>query len=168
MTEQAEPNAAAPKSPIIAWVFAAFLIGAGLLVLILAGIAFFEITLGIQLYALGADDGAPGGASSVVVAHVLNGVELLFLAPLPYLIVDAVGSYLRHVATRSKEMQGALHDLKGLERMTTSLMIAVIAADLVQRTLSPSGLTQTAALFDSLAIVVLSLYLLVLERGPRA
>jgi hypothetical protein len=154
---------------ILPALFSVFAYLAALATLGIASVAVFEIGRGLLIFGVSELQGpGPEGHGHVVVASTLKGIELLFLSPMPYLIVRAIGDYLKHVIARRPETNDAPHELKALKVMTTTLMIAVVATDLVQRTLAPGDLTPATALYESLVILVLSLYIVVLERSPRA
>jgi hypothetical protein len=157
--------AKAREGIILPLLFRAFAALAGIGTVIVAAIGLFEIGRGVFLFIehlTVMHEPAPA-----VAADVLKGIELLFLSPLPYLIVRATGRFLVFVVTRNPSFEQAPQDLHMLKVMTTTTMIAVVATDLVQHTLEQRGLAPQAALYGCLVIFVLSLYLLVLERGSR-
>jgi hypothetical protein len=148
-----------------ACVYIVFACGAFLLMLGLAVVGFVEIGKGILAFFV-SDDTEIGGR--VAVSLALKGLEMLFLAPLPFMVVFAVGGYLR--ALGASEAGGERSDERKIGRLERtkslliSLMVAVMAADLVSKTLSNDGLTPEAAIYESIVIAVLGGYFLLRER----
>jgi hypothetical protein len=101
------------------------------------------------------------------IAQVVKGIELLFLAPLAFIVVLGVRRYLKdkffHV--RSKGHGNLL--LLEAKALVVSLLMAVVATDLISKILSVGGLTYEAAITESLVIIVLGAYYFALEHAVR-
>ena len=135
-------------------------------VVVLLGISFLEFW-----HALGARSGTQ---SHETFQFAIKGVEHLFLAPLPFLVVCGVLRYVealrpRHLWFSSKSedrhdaQSKARSELVFLKAFTVSLFIAAIGASLVGRALSPEGLTIEVTISSILVIAVLGAYYYTLE-----
>ena len=143
----------------------ASVLGALLTVALLA-IALFGMVSGVAGYfgLTGVD--ATVEPTAAVLAACIRGVELLFLAPLPFLLPLSLGRYIRDSKEDSDDRQSKA-DLLSMKALTTGLLIAILASDVVGRALSHQGLHYEAAVSSSLVIAVLGAYFFGLERQAR-
>jgi hypothetical protein len=86
----------------------------------------------------GAEPGV--GRAASLVHSALHGLELIFLAPLPYLaflsVVKLVRATIEFEQDGDKNKLEDAHDLVGkVKRLITGLMIAVIATEIIHRTI---------------------------------
>lgn len=134
-----------------------------LLTVALLAIALLGMASGIAGYAglVEVDSGIEPTAA--VLAACIRGVELLFLAPLPFLLPLSLGRYIRDSKEDSDDRQSKA-DLLSMKALTTGLLIAILASDVVGRALSHGGLHYEAAVSSSLVIAVLGAYFFGLER----
>ena len=149
------------------WLLVPFALGGLAATVALAGVALWEIGAAAVQY-VSSSASHESDPLRPLVAHVLKGVELLFLAPLAYLVVLILGDYLRCIVVYSPRTDKVHEEVLDLKCLTTSLLIAVVATDLVQKVLSESGLTPDAAVYEGLVVVTLALFLAVLQRRPKS
>jgi hypothetical protein len=113
-----------------------------------------------------------GVAESVqITIHILEGVELLLLAPLPFLVFVSLSRYVRDfiqtdlsaIAALPPHTSGAeFHEIKVL---IVSLMTASVATDLMRRAFNSIDLN--VALAEGLVMLLLGLYWWALARQHR-
>ena len=129
-------------------------------------VGFIDIFQGVK-------EGVKAGLAAVDVAHappwsertahrVIEGVELLLLAPLAYIVLVNLARYV-HTWMIRKSDEKAKASLLGVKALVVGLLIAMIATDLVGKVLSDNGLDPTSAIFESLVIGVLIIYCFELE-----
>jgi len=99
---------------------------------------------------------------SEAITVALKGIEYLFLAPMSFLVYRSLAIYVADMANggHNPAAKCAVTEAKSL---VTSLMIAVVATDLVGKVLSPDGLAQRRPIYELILIVVLSGYYLMLH-----
>ncbi|MBX3113827.1 MAG: hypothetical protein KF836_04610 [Fimbriimonadaceae bacterium] len=111
------------------------------------------------------------GTSHEIIVDVLSTVELLIVAPLPYLLMLGLGRYINEIAhdNDAKNAKAELLDFKAFE---VSLLIAIVATAMISRILSHSvvnGHLQPADLHlpsfgaASLLLILLIGYFYILE-----
>ena len=132
---------------------------AALIMIALLATGMWEIVLGIT--GLLAAHGSGKGA----VAKVLEGIELMFLAPTPLLVLLSLKKHLRSVITEQVEQHGP-SGMVEVKAFLVSLMTAVIATDLIAQTYD-GQLNYESALTRCIAIAVLGGYFVILERLSR-
>jgi uncharacterized protein YacL len=96
----------------------------------------------------------------------IRGIELLLLAPLAFLVLLSLARYIDS-SRKSTVDERTRCDLLRVKALSVGLLIAVVAADLVGKILSHDGLSYTAAVSESLVIVVLGAYFFILEKLAR-
>ncbi len=96
----------------------------------------------------------------------IRGLELLFLAPLPFLIPVSLGRYIRD-SKESRDDRQSKADLLSIKALTTALLVAILASDIVGRALGAEGLHYEESISTAVVIAVLALYLFGLERQAR-
>jgi hypothetical protein len=106
---------------------------------------------------------------SEAITVALKGIEYLFLAPMSFLVYRSLAIYVADMANggHNPAARSAVTEAKSL---VTSLMIAVVATDLVGKVLSPDGLAQRRPIYELILIVVLGGYYLMLHhigKGER-
>jgi len=145
---------------------ALYLIFSIVALVLLAGIASVGVIhIGLGLYEFWRMP-SESAAAGYAIEHVLKGLEFLFLSPLPFMIVYSVGRYLGSLLDFAQETKrrSLLGEIVSVKALIISLIIAIIATDLVSKILAADGLTRDAALYECLVILVLGAYLVVLER----
>lgn len=135
-----------------------------LLMIALFTVGFWEIGKGIGIffgYPLMPEQAS--SRESAALEMSLKGLEFLFLAPLTYLTLI---SLVRYVATTYSQNDHELARLQliNIKVSIVSLMIAIVATDLVAKILSKNGLTYQATFTEGLVIIILGTYLFCLER----
>jgi hypothetical protein len=108
---------------------------------------------------------APGHSSELFIDSVLRGLELFFLAPLPFLAFCSIIRLLRAWTgvdrTNAQSVQfleAAREDVGWVKRFITGLMIAVVSTDLIHRIIGDNGPDVRVAAIILGLIAVLSLY----------
>jgi hypothetical protein len=113
----------------------------------------------------------PSGFSSkedAAMALGLKAVEIILFAPLAYLFVSALARFVRAIG----EVQGdawsnAYRAVVGVKSLATTMLISIVAADFVRKILEGQLLDVPNTLLEVLIFLVLTTYLLVLERSQR-
>ena len=110
----------------------------------------------------------PHNDSGRTTVHVLHGVELLFVAPLPFLVFLSLARYVR-VFIQSGASHGSGHELAACESqlhrvktLVVALMTASIATDLLRRAIENVSLSEAAA--EGLIMLLLGGYWFALEK----
>lgn len=100
------------------------------------------------------------------IGSILDGFEFLLLAPLAFIIVMTVGNYLRALLQQggADEAEHQVHRVKGL---IISLMISILATDLVKRFVGRSEVKINALIFGGTLIIIFMLYFITLLRVHR-
>ncbi len=150
-----------------------YLIGAicaGVLMISLFVAAFWEIGGAVFVFFRILPSRNPKFASdSDALVVALKGIEYLFLAPMSFLVYRNLAIYVAAQVTGSENSQAevAVTETKGL---VTSLMIAVVATDLVGKALSPEGLAERPPVYELTLMVVLGAYFFLLHwvAGSRS
>lgn len=140
--------------------------------LLFAAIGLWQMIYGAMSYWLHPDSSSAADA----IAMALKGLEFLFLAPLGFMVVVSVGQYLRAMVenngtdatARDGPRANAKAQLLTVKSFVVSLMIAVVATELVSRVLEPGELHTESAFAGTIVIVAFSLYLFVLEKFAKA
>jgi hypothetical protein len=101
------------------------------------------------------------GSSKRAVAKALEGLELMFLAPTPLLVLLSLRPYLNSVIQRRDDLVARARMVE-VKAFMVSLMVAVIATDLIAKTIE-GPLCYESTLTRCIAIVVLGGYFVVLE-----
>jgi len=156
-----------PRSPLercIELLYAAGALCSGLLMISLFLAAFCEIGSAVLVFFrqfVGNDQRL--SLESAVLTTALKGIELLFLAPMSFLVYRSLGNYVASKASgrEDPDAEAAVTESKGL---VTSLMVAVVATDLVGKVLSPDGLAAHPPIYELLLIVILVAYFYLLSR----
>jgi hypothetical protein len=100
--------------------------------------------------------------SSQALITVLQGLEYLLVAPLPFLLFWALLRYIPKL-TRGGGIEGTDHEIRSIKVLMMSLMISVVATELVGKIVSPSTFTFQEAAPRLLTIMVFAAYLLALQ-----
>jgi hypothetical protein len=109
--------------------------------------------------------------SSEALHQAIEGVELLFLAPLPFLIIYGLLQYLTARIPNedignpesSERLKAARAEMFYLKAFAVSLFISAIAASLVGKLLKEPGLTASETVAGVLVILTLGGYFFLLE-----
>lgn len=141
---------------LFVFIICAFLMGA----LILAGL--WDVTKGIAIvfHLVHAPKDA-ADHSSAALTDILKGLEFLFLAPIPILVVPALVKFVLNgfgyeaASLPNRTLGFSFQDVKSF---TVGLMIAVLATNLIGVALSKNGLTYETAISGCLVIFTLLLY----------
>ena len=152
------------------------LMGVGLWKMLLSILRFFGAYGGMTRLATNPPSSTltPGltGLENSGVASALEGLECIFLAPLAFLLVSGIWNFVEAVnkAIRDDKPLASvpptfLNRVKGL---IIGLMIAVVATDLLKRSIEEQGLTYRPAITGCLFIVVLAAYSFLIERSSSA
>jgi len=105
--------------------------------------------------------------SAHIMVRVLHGVELLFLAPLPFLVFLSLARYVQSFlksdgqASSQDRLSGCGSQLHSVKTLVVSLMTASIATDLLRRAIENVSLPSAAA--EGLVMLLLGSYWLGLE-----
>src|SRR5262249_7980708 len=105
-------------------------------------------------------------AVEVGIGSILDGFEFLLLAPLAFVIVVSIGNYLRALLQYDRviEAEHQVHRVKGL---IISLMISIVATDLVKRFVGQPDLKTDALVFGGTLIILFSVYFILLTGVRR-
>jgi hypothetical protein len=96
----------------------------------------------------------------------LSALELILLAPLGYLFVSALALFVKALVEKDgEEWLRALHMVVGIKALGTSLLISILAADLIGRILREGHLDVVLTAIELVAFCVLIGYLVVLEKS---
>lgn len=97
----------------------------------------------------------------------LVALEIILVAPLPYLLVLGLTRYIKALAyqERADEFRRELLEFKAFE---VALFIAIIAAAVVERVLSAAGLTYEFSISVVLVMGVLAAYYFLIEHASKA
>jgi hypothetical protein len=106
--------------------------------------------------------------AKLAIPSILEGIEFLLLAPVPFAVVVCVGNYLltlRWNVSDHADSERSLHQVKGL---VATLMVSVIAVELLRRFIS-EGHAEMADLYygGGLIIVLLTYRIAVLGWPPK-
>lgn len=131
--------------------------GAAFTVLAMVGcIALGVYQIGAGFY--GIIHGPDYSAKSLIDA-VLAGLEMFFLAPLPYLAFRSITNlYVAMTKNNSKDLREAETLVGSVKRLITGLMIAVVATELIHRIIAGSDLAAKSIAAMLGLIAVLALY----------
>lgn len=143
-------------------------VAGALLTVSLLAVAMFEMVSGLAAY-VGLTTEVPtdaGHRSAGILEAFIRGVELLFLAPLPFLIPVSLGRFIRD-SKEDRDDRQSKADLLSIKGLTTALLIAILASDVVRRALGHDGLHYEESISTSLVIGVLAAYYFGLERQAR-
>lgn len=102
------------------------------------------------------------GTHEMALVQALSGIEYLFLAPLAFLVFLTLVRFVKKMVFGDINALGGYRVVKSL---VINLMIAIIATDLVQKTVGQPGLTLNVACTELLVIVVFAGYVLLIERA---
>ncbi len=139
-----------------------------LLTISLLGIGLSRMVAGVLRYVgLLAWDHEPVSPANAALETCLSGIEFFFLAPLPFLLPLSLARYIRD-SREDRDESASKADLLSVKALTTALLIAVLASDLVGDALGPDGLRYEGAISASLVIAVLGMYFYSLEWQARA
>lgn len=119
------------------------------------------------------DSGAPESKAATTHLHgssgamerTLHALEIILVAPLPYLLLLGLGRYIKALAYQEEvaEYRAELLDFKAFE---VALFIAIIAAAVVGRALgADGGLTLQFAIAAATVIAILAAYYWILEKS---
>lgn len=147
---------------------------AGLLMAAMFGAGFWELAAGVRIF-FGLMPSPQAGArpESEAIVVALKGIEYLFLAPMGFLVFQAIVNYVtvrrtHPVGQELKNAEAAVADTKAL---VINLMIAVVATDLVGRALAPDSPTTSPPVYELVLFSLLIGYLAVLHwlspKGDR-
>ena len=148
---------------ILKWLFAAGLALAGLIMALLfvAGFKLFWDAIVIFFGRAAAKVDVEPKAFALVEA--LKGLEYFFLAPLGYLVFLTMIRFVRSTISGDFD-ELADKRIRNIKSLTMSLLIAVIATDLVSKILGPQGLGRDSAIAEILVMGALIGYYVLLER----
>lgn len=136
---------------------------AGILMAILMFIGFYEMYKGVSIFFnLSHMPEHTASKESSILAFTLKGLEFLFLAPLGFLTLLSMAKYIANM--QSPDHTEADRGILEVKALIVSLMIAIIATDLIARVLSGRGLTYEVTLTGSLFIAVLGAYFVSLHK----
>lgn len=158
---------AAMRAMLVFATTAASVVGA-LLTVALLGIGLSRMVWGVLGYVGLVDwEDEIESPSSAALEMCLGGLEFFFLAPLPFLLPLSLARYIRD-SREDRDERGSKADLLSVKALTTALLIAVLASDLVGEALGPEGLHYEGAVSASIVIAVLGTYFFALEWQARA
>ena len=112
-------------------------------------------------------EASPTIAENAII-HTLEGFEFLLLAPLAFVIIFSVGRYLTELLTQAADQRQAESQLHRVKALVASLMVSIIATDLVKRFVGKSDVNISAMTYGSGVILVLIIYILILNRPHRS
>jgi len=104
------------------------------------------------------------------IAHALKAVELILVAPLPYLFASAIGHYLLKIGDKDgdhqeiEKWQFAQNTVIGVKTFATSLLASIIAVDLVGRVIEKATLEIFDVLPQVAILLTMIIFLYVLEK----
>ena len=118
------------------------------------------------LFSLGLMDVGPEYPSRVVAAikTSIKGLELFFLAPLPYVVIAVIRRHFEAANTDVLD-QRARDELVVVKSFTLTLLFALVASALTDQALSGDGLRYETALSGSVFLLVLGAFVLGLKRS---
>ncbi len=160
-----------PKELLKRFIELTYMLGAfcsGVLMISLFLAAFFEIGSAVLNFFRKFPNQNPSlSIESELITAALKGIELLFLAPMTFLVYRSLANYIasKTSGVDDTEAEAAVTESKGL---VTSLMAAVVATDLVGRVLSTDGFTSHPPIYELLLIVVLVGYFYLLSKMGRS
>ena len=104
-------------------------------------------------------------------AAALDGLEFVFLAPLAYLLLHGIWDFMNdarrgHFRDPNKMPASPLF-LVRIKALIIGLMIAVVATELLKKTVSERGLSYESAIAGALLIAVMALYSFIIEGRPE-
>jgi len=107
------------------------------------------------------------GQPTFAIGSILEGFEFLLLAPLAFVIIVSIGNYLQ-VLLQHGDSSLAEHQIHRVKAMIISLMISIVATDLVKRFVGEQReMKFDALIFGGTLMILLSLYFVVLLRIHR-
>jgi len=134
--------------------------------LLLAGLVQLGLALG---YGLGLRDWRVEFPNAAVacIKTALKGLELFFLAPLPYVVLRAIR---RHAESPRAELADprVRDELVTVKTFSLTLILALVASALAERALTEDGLSYEPALSGAAVILVLGLFIIGLKRTLHA
>jgi hypothetical protein len=146
------------------WVYSIAMILSGIVMVAMMGAGILESAVAVKLmYISGISHlrgvhGGNGGEGAI--RSALSGIESIFLAPLAFLAIHCISLYImqrleagREGGTRSVDD----HSIVELKAWTLSLMIAIVATDLIGRLVGGMPFEPEPVFAESLVIVVLAL-----------
>lgn len=149
---------------VIAYAVLLAALGALLSMIALFVVGIYQVGYGVWNYVEHAIFGQ--GEYSTLTTKVIHGVELLILAPVPYLILGALRGYLVQAST--PEADNAAHaELLRVKAFIGGLLFALLATNATGAALE-KALTLEVALGSAALMVVLVGYFWVLERKASA
>jgi hypothetical protein len=160
-----------PARDWLAWLveklYAGGALCAGTLMILLFAVAFWEIgkALLVFFHVLSPRDSAVP-LESLAMTTALKGIEYMFLAPMSFLVYRSLANYVadRALGHQTPEVESEVTETK---RLVTSLMFAVVATDLIGKSLSPDGLTARAPTYELCLLVIFGAYLFLLHHMNR-
>ena len=140
----------------------AWLSGFVMAALFLAGL--FQLAMAVG-YAFGVLDIGDEYPSAVVagIKTAIKGLELFFLAPLPYVVIAAIRRHFEAAANDPLETR-VRDELVAVKTFSLTLLFALVASALTEEALSGDGLTYESALSGSAFLLVLGAFILGLKR----
>jgi hypothetical protein len=105
------------------------------------------------------------GASDIVLVGVLQGVEYLSVAPLPFLLFQTLVEFVKS-SRPGGPTEAAERELLRIKTLTIGLMVSVVATELVAEILGRHA-TIPAAVPPTMAIAALTAYLVALHWSHR-
>ena len=115
----------------------------------------------------GSATGMNSGFAKDMILNILEGFELLLLAPLVFVIVVTIGRYLRQLLVDDSMNESSRRSLHGVKALIATLLISVVAADLVMRLIHRSDQTAETFLVGALLILLLLVFVAFLLLVPR-
>jgi hypothetical protein len=139
---------------------------AGIILIVIAFAGMIEISRAAGVY-FGIIESSTSASShvSATLSMSLKGIELLLLAPMPLLILKGMERHLKDFLHPSEQHSlQSRHTFGSLKATMISLMVAILAADLVDKALSVDGLSYEAAATRIAAIAVIGGYYCLIRK----
>jgi hypothetical protein len=147
---------------------------AGFFIMVSLGIrGLWEIIKGLRIRESWASTaGGTASSSEYAIVGALQGFEFLLLAPLALVIIVSIGRYLTalvpaHDNVAQDEHQKAEHQLHRVKILIISLMISIVATDLVKRFVAQPEVSIRALAYGGSLILLLLIYLAVMSQIAR-
>ena len=108
-------------------------------------------------------------AEGFALGAALDGLEFIFLAPLPFLLLRGIWDFVDRVrevdSQASANVTASPAFLIRIKGLIIGLMIAVVATELLKKSVSEHGLSYEPAIAGSIFIGVLAAYAFLIERS---
>ena len=107
-----------------------------------------------------------GTSEDAAMALALKAIELILLAPLAHLFIQALARFIREIG-EDRNWAASYRGIVVVKSLTTTLLISIVAADFVRKVLEGGSLDISNTLLEGAVFLLLVGYLLVIERGER-